>query len=56
MAEESTTGSALYSVGTGVIGDFSAEARKNAMDRMKVEGVERKRKQQETEKKSEDAF
>ena len=56
MAEESTTGSALYSVGTGVIGDISAEARKNAMDRMKVEGVERKRKQQETEKKSEDAF
>ena len=56
MAEESTTGSALYSVGTGVIGDFSAEARKNAMDRMKVEGAERKRKQQETEKKSELAF
>ena len=56
MAEQSTTGSALYSVGTGVIGDISAEARKNAMDRMKVEGVERKRKQQETEKKSEDAF
>jgi hypothetical protein len=56
MAEESTTGSALYSVGTGVIGDFSVEARKNAMDRMAAEGVERKRKQQETEKKSEDAF
>ena len=56
MAEQSTTGSALYSVGTGVIGDISAEARKNAMDRIKADGVERKRKQQETEKKSEDAF
>jgi hypothetical protein len=56
MAEQSTTGSALYNVGTGVIGDFSVEARKNAMDRMKVEGAERKRKQQETEKKSELAF
>ena len=56
MAEESTTGSALYSVGTGVIGDFSAEARKNAMDRMKVQGIEQKRKQQETEKISEDAY
>jgi len=56
MAEQSTTGSALYSVGTGVLGDFSVEARKNAMDRMKAEGVERKRQQQETEKKSELAF
>ena len=56
MAEESTTGSALYNVGTGVIGDFSVEARKNAMDRIKVEGAERKRKQQETEKKSEQAY
>jgi len=56
MAEQSTTGSALYNVGTGVIGDFSVEARKNAMDRIKAEGVERRRKQQETEKKSELAF
>lgn len=56
MAEQSTTGSALYSVGTGVIGDISAEARKNAMDRIKADGVERKRKQQETEKKSDQAF
>lgn len=56
MAEQSTTGTSLYDVGTGVIGDFSVEARASATERLKNEGLERKRQKELNQQKSEQAF